>query len=158
MLKSAKGQEVPSNKARWELEIWINLWQVLPEMWIELLELMQEEEIHNPPETSKEWLRAFFPRLPEIMDFPVCSYADNGLVSMDANKSTFGSPHSWNATSEEDTFLETISWLIAGFHIEMGKYVSWVESLTILVSQIHNVAGQFGKEGDTVLLDKIHRL
>ena len=37
-----------------ELKVWIDLWHILPETWTELEGLMQEQETHNFPNTSKD--------------------------------------------------------------------------------------------------------
>ena len=51
--KLCEPEEPSSNKVQLEWEVWIDLWHVPPEIWIELGEQIWEEEIHSLPDMPR---------------------------------------------------------------------------------------------------------
>ena len=83
-----EAEELPTNKAQWEWEVWIDLWHGLPETWTEVEKLMQEEEMCNSSDTSKDSWKCSTPRFLEVTDWLRCSnfYVD-WYMKMLANSS-----------------------------------------------------------------------
>ena len=54
MLRTVKSKGPASNKVWLKWKVWTDLWHVLPETLTKLRELMQEKEINNSPDMSRD--------------------------------------------------------------------------------------------------------
>ena len=115
-------------------KFWVDLWHVLPETRTELEELMQEEETHNLPETSKDCWRHSTPRSPEVVVFPRCNNASIEWYERMPADPPLTDPKGKKLLSHLREKMplqrQMTLWQMISLHIEMGRNLHWDKSNT----------------------------